>query len=54
MNELLFLSAAKGARGVLRLATQVQARTQQRAAENWLGLFLLGGTHGENLAGVTL
>ena len=34
----------------MRLATQVQARTQQRAAENGVGLFLLGGTHGRNLA----
>jgi hypothetical protein len=40
----------EGARG-LRLASQVQARTQQRAAENWLDLFVLVSTHGLNLAG---
>ena len=39
------------ARGVLlRLATQVQARTQQRAAETGHGSCLLGNTHGPNLA----
>ncbi len=34
-----------------RLATQVQARTQQRAAEDWLDLFVLVSTHGANLPG---
>jgi hypothetical protein len=34
----------------MRLAAQVQARTQQRAAEDWLDLFVLVSTHGWNLA----
>ena len=36
----------------LRLATQVQARTQQRAAETGHGSCLLGNTHGPNIAAV--
>jgi len=35
----------------VRLAAQVQARTQQRAAKEWLNLFLLVSTHGQNLTG---
>jgi hypothetical protein len=46
------MGGAEGAERNVRLATQVQARTQQRAAENGLGLLLLVGTHGANLAGV--
>lgn len=35
----------------MRLAAQVQARTQQRAAENGWNLYVLVSTHGTNLAG---
>jgi len=34
-----------------RLAAQVQARTQQRAAREWLKLFVLVSTHEQNLTG---
>lgn len=34
----------------MRLATQVQARKKQRAAENWLKLLLLVVAHERNLA----
>jgi hypothetical protein len=43
--------APKWARREMRLAAQVQARTQQRAAENWLSLYVLVSTHEFNLAG---
>ena len=44
--------AGRSCWGVLRLATQVQARTQQQAATKGRSRILLVNAHGRNLAAV--